>query len=610
MDIEKLKSMGCVPPTVRELNLRKLKKQDKVIEVTQVAKVAPSDYGKVLVLPGAVWAGLDSKTKEIYSYSPVSDTYSKYKRGKTFITYELDEAEKVLINISTRELKSIKNKEEGFVMANQNENMQNELDALINEAGLDGLNVPEIGNDLGGQIDNMSSFDGDSKEIDPEKAKEEAFKKEMAEKLSGVKQDLKEGLGADIFDNAKELGNFNRELGGLYGFVVNTEPAVKIAKKTEPLKVGDAYVVSDDAPADIKTRAASTGEVPKEYRKTVTVLKVKQSAPTGIKGMVLKIPGGGFLTPNDIVKGDFTVDKSNTALKTIMVTKDEGLNFITTAFAGKIYDRSVTDGLKGIVVDSRIDKKKLQETGQVVSRPYMKTLDKSKLFTETNFFPIRVFKTINVTNPLTEKDAALASLSAFYQLTKITKKKTIPDLSILDVKYKNRITETKEEVGVSISSEYFKAGQPANFFGDEPKHWLTGQPLQDIDLPVRDTNIEGKEKPTYPWIQYSAISSDALKGNEAYLSKTAFGLARYAPVRELMGSVLTPLEIKAIAVKPREGGNNNNSAVDTSLGFEGMFALLRKTAMQTLDTGKFVAASTPLDSPSLEDRMSDARARR
>lgn len=615
MKFNELKAKANIPPTVRELDFKRLKSRGQIVELTRAADISPKDYDKIIVLPGAIWAAVDTRNKDIYSYSPVTNTYSKYKRGKAFITFEYNEAERVLVNIGTRNLKQIKNKninipKEDTKMSNENKSSEDLLREVMGgvDFGAD-LEIPGVG-DANAPAD-MQTFN--SEEIDPEKAKAMAEAAAAAEKLAGIKRDIVANVGEDLIDSARELGMFNREEGGLYGLIVNTAPAIKVAKKVVPLLDGKQYVAIDGTPNDILTAAAAGQELPKEYRKTETKIVVKQAAPSTIKAAVLGIPAGGFYTPKQVVSGNFQLDRNNKAIKKIMVTKDEAMNFIKILFAEKIHDRTVEDGkLRTIIAQSNIDKKKTAETGQTIIRTSLKTEDKSKIFTETNFFPLKVYETLDVTQPLTAEQAKQASISAFYNLVKTTKKDTVPALDKLGLKYKNRIEKIDLNPGVEINSKYFVEGKQADFFGEEPKHWLTGQPLSGVRLPLRDINIEGKEKPTYPWIQYSAISSQALKGDEAYLAKTAFGLPEYAHIRECMGSVLTPAELKRVTTKPREGGKKGNGIPkpDTSLDFGQMFAFIRKNATGELDSKKYAALSTPISSASLEDRVSNAKALR
>ena len=625
MKIADLKNFKALPSTVREMDIRKLRKRNELVEFTKASNLKPSDRRKVIALKNPSWVAMDTETKDIYSYSASTNKYSKYKRGLTFLIYEFDEETQTLCLISSHELnnKSI-NVEEQFTnqeddkMENNNNLTPGDLlegtglgaettsiDDMLNNIGASAA-AADLGMNLGGAPTEMNTFGGEEtqKELtDAERAIENENRM-----IGGLKNDLSQGVAIDAI---KRLGDFNRRFGGVYGFVVNTAPAIKVTKTTEVLKdpVTKKFLLDDNATEDIKAlyKAGNFKEIPNDYKKKVVKLVVKQAGPTALKGGVLGMPAGGFLSFTDVLDGNIKIDESQKDVKKILLTKEELIHFVTSHFAGRAYDKT-SDELKSIVVKASIDRKSATSNAPTKVRESLVPEAKGeKLFTEKNFFPIKVYETLDVSKPLTAEDTAKANLSAFAGLfNSNTKNGRIFDK--LSAEYKAKVNADSVDGKLVITSQYFEQGKPAQW-DETPKSWMDKSVgLHQVLLPVR-TVKEGKEgKVTYPWITYSAIASEALKGNDEYLAKTAFGLPEYAAVRESMGKVLSPAALKAIT-NTGKGTKSNKSGkptVDTSLDLAAQFGILSKAYKNELDGSKFETFKSPMVSDSLIRRSEEA----
>lgn len=623
MKIAELKNVKALPSTVREMDINKLRKRNELVEFTKASNLKPSDRKKVITLKNPSWVAMDTQTKDIYSYSASTDKYSKYKRGLTFLVYEFDKETQTLCLISSHELnnKSIKLEEqienqEDNKMANNNNNLTPgdllegtaSIDDMLNDIGASAA-ATDLGMDLGGAPTEMNTFGGEEtqKELtDAEKAIENENKM-----IGGLKNALSEGVAIDA---VKNLGDFNRRFGGVYGFVVNTAPAIKVTKTTDFVKdpVTKKFLLDDNATEDIKAlyKAGNYKEIPKDYKKKIVKLVIKQAGPTALKGGVLGMPAGGFLSFTDVLDGNINIDESQKDVKKILLTKEELIHFVTSHFAGRAYDKT-SDELKSIVVKATIDRKSATSNAPTKIRESLVPETKGeKLFTEKNFFPIKVYETLDVSKPLSAEDAAKANLSAFAGLFNANAKNG-QIFDKLSAEYKAKVNADSVDGKLQITSQYFEQGKPAQW-DETPKSWMDKSVgLHQVLLPVRTIKEGNEGKITYPWITYSAISTEALKGNDEYLAKTAFGLPEYAAVRESMGKVLSPAALKAITNtgKGTKSGKSGKPVVDTNLDLAAQFGILAKNYKNELDGSKFETFKSPMVSDSLIRRAEEAALR-
>lgn len=612
MLISELKALGAIPSSVKEMNIKKLKKQRMLVEFTKARNLTPSDRKKFVVLKNPTWVGADEVSKAIYSYSKETNTYSKYKKGITFLTYEFDEASKTLCLIGSNELNNklneVENQEERQIMENNNnnvdiiENGDESLDALLDElqnadTGMEGLEMPA----------EMESFSDNTSTSEEVKTEDDKLLEAERAMIGGLKSSL--SVAEDKMAPIKKLGDFNRLYGGLYGFVVNTEPAIKVSKTKEFLKDENGkFLVSENAPATIKKQWANNtlDKLETQYKQFKGHLTIKEAGPSALKGGVLGIPLGGFLPINSVLEGNITIDESQKDIKKILLNKDELISFMTTHFEGRAYDRT-RDKAVSLKVVNKLDRKAAKQNTPNKVRSNIVPEEKGvKLFTKTNFLPLTVYEKIDVSNPLTAEQAKEANLSAFALLFRGNKNNLIP-YDDLGAEYKAKIQRSNVDGELVITSDYFKEGVQAQW-DETPKSWIDKTtPLHRVLLPKRRVNkVEGKDKVTYPWISYSATSADALKGDPAYLAKTSLELPEYATVREFMGDCISPQSLAQIKGGGRKAAKVSKG-VDTSLNQAQAFGYLSKMYKSELDSKVFETAKAPITSDSLTRRFEEAR---
>ncbi|WP_304427918.1 hypothetical protein [uncultured Clostridium sp.] len=610
MKLKELKDLGAIPSTVRQMNLKKLKNTKMLVEFDKARNLAPSDRKKFVVLKNPTWVAADEDSQVIYSYSESSNTYSKYKKGITFLTYEFDENSKTLCLIGSNELNNksiiIENQEERPKMENNNKDITNNEDLSLEDLikDLDSDNTEMAGLEIPAEMDTFSDNTATEEAVKTEEDKALEAEKKL---IGGLKSSL--DIDRDKLAPLKKLGDFNRLYGGLYGFVVNTEPAIKVSKvKVFATDENKKLIVSDNAPDDIKKKWA-TGLLDKletKYKKYTAHVRVKQAGPSAMKGGVLGIPLGGFLPMNAVLEGNFEVDEKQQDLRKILLNKDELIYFMETHFEGRAYDKT-REKPTLIKVVNRLDRKAAQQNTPNKIKSFLVPEEKGvKLYTESNFLPLTVYEKIDVSKALTAEEAKDANLSAFALLFRLDKNNFLP-YNDLGASYKDKISYTMNDGVVEVTSEYFQEGKPAQW-DETPKSWIDNQsPLHHVLLPKRRiNNNKEKNKVTYPWISYSATSTDALKGDQAYLAKTSLQLPEYAKVREYMGNCISPQSLAQI--KGRGGKSAKQSkGIDTNLTHAQAFGYLAKMYNSELDSKVFETAKAPITSDSLTRRFEEAR---
>lgn len=242
-----------------------------------------------------------------------------------------------------------------------------------------------------------------------------------------VLQDIDQtSSGKTVRDNYR-VYTFNQQHGRLKTFVTRTDKAVKVSfvSKCKLDAQGNKILKEGASPEDIrkheaflkrakddtKTRDAAASAFVKE--KTIAI---REANPGKIVAMVLGVPEGGFVDYGDLTQAGATddvidIDTSKTTERIIMLDREAGLQFITDYFDGKILEdeKIVGPSAAWINLQYKVDPKAEEQNKIIaimkVARKPGEVGGRKKVLTASNYIPLKVYDTVNVSEIKTAEDA-------------------------------------------------------------------------------------------------------------------------------------------------------------------------------------------------------------
>lgn len=200
----------------------------------------------------------------------------------------------------------------------------------------------------------------------------------------------------------------NLEKGRLMCFVTSTDNVVKLKSSKVAKKDANGNVVlkADHGLTDEQLKKAKeNNKYPLKACETLTSFGFAEAKPGKILGVVINTPVGSEVSLERMhSEGTATIDESNTDMVSHVMSTEVAFQFIALNYGGKINEsEDVLGGRAGRVVLQHTVKEETKESGetQTIVRTSFKLekSDKQKrksLLVEGNFFPVKVYKTIDV----------------------------------------------------------------------------------------------------------------------------------------------------------------------------------------------------------------------
>lgn len=333
---------------------------------------------------------------------------------------------------------------------------------------------------------------------------EEIARKEA--KLAFEKQieGIREKLVGEVDNN--DLNLFNQSLGRLQGFVTKNDAAIKVTKKTEPLKVNGKYVCIDGIDPAIEKEYLEKNKKPSaSYLKKETKFKLTHAKPSDSQFVLLTIPEGGDVPVSSLTSAKIEPNRAKLDLVAKTLDTETAYQVINGLFGGKIKeDIAVLNERAGTVsVNARYSTKtkKDSKTGETKTENIIRTSFKlgkdagrATLITADNYVPINVYSTAPMQNISEELSSALNGAL----------KKSIKDKSDYDkLSAADQANITYNAVTGDVSYNIFAPGkgqvevEVATFYDSK-------QILSTLNIPVR-TAVEKDGKTTFPFLFFPMV---------------------------------------------------------------------------------------------------------
>lgn len=471
----------------------------------------------VVIADGCQWAATVGKipiVKASVVYSSDGDLVCSWNKEKrTFFIKRLGK-DNSLHTVTQYKFPASKNKEkekENRVMANATAATMPQ----IGEADLGDIFEGAVGtkpmNDFGG--DPTAVTTGNAATTDSETKKNEADAK-----ITAIKSYIA-SCGKTVRDNCR-VYTFNQQHGRLKTFVTRTDKAVKVSfvSKCKLDAQGNKILKEGASPEDIrkheaflkrakddtKTRDAAASAFVKE--KTIAI---REANPGKIVAMVLGVPEGGFVDYGDLTQAGATddminIDTSKTTERIIMLDREAGLQFITDYFDGKILEdeKIVGPSAAWINLQYKVDPKAEEQNKIIaimkVARKPGEVGGRKKVLTASNYIPLKIYDTVNVSEIKTAEDAVALNNN----INALLVRNKLEDLTASD---RTRISPVD---GGGYEYDCFKVGAGRKPIGSVVRFDDATEALTTVEIPRREKKVSDKGKTTYPYVMSKDNKTD------------------------------------------------------------------------------------------------------
>lgn len=367
----------------------------------------------------------------------------------------------------------------------------------------------------------MNDFGGDPTAVTTGNAAttdSETKKNEADAKITAIKSYIA-SCGKTVRDNCR-VYTFNQQHGRLKTFVTRTDKAVKVSfvSKCKLDAQGNKILKEGASPEDIrkheaflkrakddtKTRDAAASAFVKE--KTIAI---REANPGKIVAMVLGVPEGGFVDYGDLTQAGATddmidIDTSKTTERIIMLDREAGLQFITDYFDGKILEdeKIVGPSAAWINLQYKVDPKAEEQNKIIaimkVARKPGEVGGRKKVLTASNYIPLKVYDTVNVSEIKTAEDAVALNNN----INALLVRNKLEDLTASD---RTRISPVD---GGGYEYDCFKVGAGRKPIGSVVRFDDATEALTTVEIPRREKKVSDKGKTTYPYVMSKDNKTD------------------------------------------------------------------------------------------------------
>lgn len=558
--LEQLIKSGAIPKDCKPATVEKT-------ATVSLDEVEANQYkvpeGKIIVAENYNWVAY-SATKDVY--------FSANKNGK-IIRYDV--AHK---SCSVQTFKS------GRLKTTKNTNLKTRKDVLKMEdvklQGLEGLEDLDLGAglDLGGNenTEKLDVFNGtESKETPNNTADEERKAKEERDREKKTK--LEQMISSDVegikLADITILSEFNRRHGRLIGYITLNDSLIKFGTSTVILKdpVSKKPRLSANAsPAvrDAVNRGQSIAGYAKTNFVTETSLTKKQTTPGKVLGTVISIPEGGNIPLADLFAQDrVKPDETKKDKQFLLLDNDESIQVISQLFNGVIGEDEETFGDQATQVKVNlkiVDKVNEDNMPLPLKKFALKPLKRSNKMTENSYLPLKTFKTVRLSDTLTEEQAAELAKSSFRHFYQVSIKASGKKIEVLRPEDKALINQSEDG---KFSSKFFTPDvssripleiKPAFTSDKEAK-------LQVIDIPIKEERpSKNGNNPTFKYIAYDCLGKlDTVEAKELNSLAQAKAGKRFSVFYNAAGGEATINEESLKNIKPRRRSNSSkNDEID------------------------------------------------
>lgn len=332
---------------------------------------------------------------------------------------------------------------------------------------------------------------------------ETAASKKRKENDAKIDQIRAKYSGQSLADRTRVVSK-NFAEGKLMGFITKTDATVKVTKAQTDKLVAGEKVLRADATDDVKKKFENGEKVAsKNYEKRYTP-KLRNANPGAIIGAVIATPEAGRFDLNDLSddKKVFSFDETKTDLKYSFHPLEQLYLVLSAWYDGKIKEDDTILGKKASIINVEyvMVKPKKDATGEEAEpkmRPKLshnKDLRKSLLY-PGNFFPIKIYETIDYQN-LSEEDAASLNYNFAAMLKGDKGTTTLAEFNEVDPEF---IKMTAD----GVTSKVFAPGASASGeFGTVPAYYDKDEILSEVKIAKRIKKVSEKGTVTYPFVYH------------------------------------------------------------------------------------------------------------
>lgn len=569
---------GYIPP-LQEIG------KESGLPVAQWKKAENGTRTLPVILNDADWVGVEDTALMqkglhlVTVYSGNKEFVGKSVRDKTFIVYNL--GENGLSPVSHKHIaRPNKIKEVSLTMSEQNNGGNNASDAAMQELLDLEQSMPGAGGNAGAGADagagasagagsqSMQTFNegAGGSTPDPEETEEQREKRIIREQQEKARQGLTSDLSKIQLPDESGVLAFNQLHGRFVAVLTGTD---------ERFDVTTADIIRRDengkstlkAGRDKEVEAAHAADrsVDKKHLVTDKGLKFRHVKPSPVKGVVLTIPAGGYVdavafrTPNELNRVPF--DDKNKDLLTQIWTKTEYPMILEMYFGGVIKEDERTHGGEKAATITQLGEVKFETVeGNPVGVPQIRrklvTVGRRGLVTKTNFLPIKVYKTIEVSSRNTPEEIETLNMSAFIQLTRQKVSKEVgAETKLAALRQEDADLITYDAENDKITSKFFVAGSKDFESIEVPTFWNKEENLSVINVPVRERvePAEGSDKGVrFPFVTYDATNPKHLT-DSAVSPLLSINAPRFKHIMDAANGAITPESLRALSGRTTSG---------------------------------------------------------
>jgi hypothetical protein len=294
----------------------------------------------------------------------------------------------------------------------------------------------------------------------------------------------------------------NKKLGRLLFFVTRQDSAIRLATVNVPVKGADGKrVLRKDASEEDKQKYSDgTKQPPMSLSETKKFLKFRSAKPGAIVGVALSVPAGSDISLSQ-VQGDGNVDVSNdTTLRYHLLSKEQAYAYISSNFNGGIKEDESIVGATASDIELKYTMRHKKDKATGATSDFLAASfvlgnkeHRKSLLTETNYFPLRTYKTVS-TGSLSADDVKMLNLHA---------QALCKDDSKYDALCDEAKTEVRKKPDGSFETTWFNDGTPINVTRYDSSS--DDDVITDVRIPVRREKLskDGSKK-TYPF-EYTTL---------------------------------------------------------------------------------------------------------
>lgn len=460
MILNDLKSSGCLPSSYQDVSFAR--GSISISDVLSTPIGGLTEKKLAVVVDDCSWAATVKKmpvnlASTVYSCNAAGEIGCWKSKDHTFYRMQLKENKLLTKKIHDVTINFMGDQQEEYRMniedlsTDVTAELMNELNAFSGEDALTAMN----------------STDATTTET-----------KAVDEKVNAIRSKVGEAavrINEDIILN-------NRRFGRALFFITKTDPAIKVSVRKVPLLDAQGRKIPQPTAGEAALKKfKETGVIKASLVETEKTLEFKQSKPPKAVAMVISTPAGSDISLTKIgTKDEISVDSKETTMKNHVISMEAAYSYIAFNYGGQIKESDTILGAKATWLRQtmRPGKRKSSQTGEeglgVLSSLVVEKKDnRTLLYTDGNYFPLKTFQTI-AQQDLSNEDATVLNLN----IEAAMKNHTLADLSEVS---KDAIHMTAD--GTGYESSWFNSGAP-----------IVVKAYDDKDRDVTNVRIPCREK--------------------------------------------------------------------------------------------------------------------